>query len=126
MKNNEFGNNIEEGNKNQQTGIPDENKGSQQEKDLDKNKLGTNSSETEEAKIQELDDTYARYRVDDIDISQTSEEDIETKMNRMIEIIRQGGNIEEFIEPKDKLKKMKENTNMLEKQKQEKEQLLKF
>ena len=43
--------------------------------------------------------TYEQYRIEKIDlISQSSEDDIEAKMKKLIEIKRKGGNIEEYNE----------------------------
>ena len=87
-----------------------------------KNKKDKKNEDFEDAKIQD-EESYSRYRVDDIDfISQTSEEDIETKMNKMIEIKHQGGDIQEYINSKDKLQPKKENVNKLQKRKEIKEE----
>ena len=50
----------------------------------------------------EDEDNYEKYRVEDIDFySQSSNDDIETKMNKMIEIKRKGGNLQDYLHSRD-------------------------
>ena len=65
--------------------------------------------------------TYEQYRIEKIDlISQSSEDDIETKMKKLIEIKRKGGNLQEYNE--NEINKIKFTKNPLVNQlKQKKE-----
>ena len=81
--------------------------------------------------------TYEQYRIEKIDlISQSSEDDIETKMKKLIEIKRKGGNLEEYNENEiskikftktpliNQLKPKKENIN--NQQKENKDNIIKI
>jgi hypothetical protein len=56
-----------------------------------------NNIKNEISSISDLDETYSKYIIDDQGIiSQSSSDDIETKMNKMIEIIKNGGDINDL------------------------------
>jgi hypothetical protein len=75
---------------------------SENSKDNSKNKKNIASS------INDLDETYSKYIIDDQGfISQSSSDDIETKMNKMIELIKKGGNINDLSKYKDNINKNK-------------------
>ena len=77
---------------------------SENSKDNSKNKKSIASS------INDLDETYQKYRIDDQGfISQSSSDDIVTKMNKMIEIIKKGGNINDISKYKNNIEKNKIN-----------------
>ena len=77
---------------------------SENSKDNSKNKKNIASS------INDLDETYSKYIIDDQGfISQSSSDDIETKMNKMIEIIKKGGNINDISKYKNNIEKNKIN-----------------
>ena len=65
-----------------------------------------NNNKNEVSSISDLDETYSKYIIDDQDIiSPSSSEDIEIKMNKMIEIIKKGGNINELSKYKNNIHK---------------------
>jgi len=65
-----------------------------------------NNNKNEVSSISDLDETYSKYIIDDQDIiSPSSSEDIEFKMNKMIEIIKKGGNINELSKYKNNIHK---------------------
>ena len=85
--------------------------------------------------LNDLDETYSKYLIGDLDfLSQSSGDDIDTKMNKMINMIKQGGNIKKITEKKtinipqkneaktrnksQKSKTKKENENENEKEKE--------
>ena len=76
----------------------------------------------------ENEDQYEQFRVEDITfISESSNDDIETKMKKMIEIKRKGGNLQEYLHSKEmnKLQKMKiaaNDFNDFQQQKDQKQQ----
>ena len=73
----------------------------------------------------EDEDEYEKYRVEEIDfISQSSNDDIETKMKKMIEIKRKGGNIQDYFHKKEqnKLEKMKMVADNFQQKKEKKQQ----
>ena len=79
----------------------------------------------EEDKLDDLDNMYEKYRVEDIDfISQSSSDDIETKMNKMIEIKKKGGNLQEYLHNKEmsKFQQMKISADKFQQQKDKKQQ----
>ena len=58
-----------------------------------KKKQISKAKKKEDAKV----NTYEEYRIDKIDlISQSSEEDIETKMKKLIELKKKGVNLDEY------------------------------
>ena len=70
-------------------------------------------------------DIYEKYRVEDLDlISQSSSEDIETKINEMIQIKKKGGSLQDYIHNKEmnKLQRMKIVSNKFQQQKDKKQQ----
>ena len=93
-------------------------------KDIYKIQKKTKSQEDE--KYDDLDTKYEKYRIEDIDfISQSSnEEDIESKMNKMIQIKKKGGNLQEYIHNKEmsRYQKMKLVANKFQEQKNKKQQ----
>ena len=93
-------------------------------KDIYKIQKKTKSQEDE--KYDDLDTKYEKYRIEDIDfISQSSnEEDIESKMNKMIQIKKKGGNLQEYIHNKEmsRYQKKKLVANKFQEQKNKKQQ----
>ena len=88
-------------------------------------KLQKKLKNKEEDKLDDLDNMYEKYRVEDIDfISQSSSDDIETKMNKMIEIKKKGGNLQEYLHNKEmsKFQQMKINADKFQQQKDKKQQ----
>ena len=70
-------------------------------------------------------DIYEKYRVEDLElISQSSSEDIETKINEMIQIKKKGGSLQDYIHKKEmnKLQQMKMVSNKFQQQKDKKQQ----
>ena len=77
-------------------------------------------------KVQKEDekDLYEQYRVEDLDlISQSSSEDIEAKINEMMQIKKKGGSLQEYIHNKEmsKLQHMKIVSNKFQQQKEKKQ-----
>ena len=96
-------------------------------------KIKKKTKEQEDEKYDDdIDTIYEQYRIEDIDfISQSSNEDIDSKVNKMIQIKKKGGNLEEYIHNKEmsKLQQMKLvaknfQEQKIKKQKQKKEQKL--
>ena len=70
-------------------------------------------------------DIYEKYRVEDLElISQSSSEDIETKINEMIQIKKKGGSLQDYIHKKEmnRLQQMKMISNKFQQQKDKKQQ----
>ena len=67
----------------------------------------------ENTTINDLDELYSKYLIEDLDfLSQSSNDDIDIKMNKMINIIKRGGNINNIIDKKDiKEKEKKDEKN---------------
>ena len=62
-------------------------------KDKERKKKGVKIQKEENEKVS----TYEQYRIEKIDLlSESSEEDIETKMKKLIELKKKGGNLEEY------------------------------
>ena len=86
----------------------------------------------EDEKYEYLEEKYEKYRVEDLDfISQSSNEDIEEKINKMIELRKKGVNLKEYLHNKEinrlqqmKLAATKFQQEKEKKQKQKKEEKL--
>ena len=79
----------------------------------------------EDEKYNELDKKYEKYKIEDDDyISQSSSDDIESKMYKMIEVKKKGGNLQMYIHNKEmnKLQKMRLVSNKFQQQKEKKQQ----
>ena len=91
-------------------------------------KIQKKPKELEDEKYNALDIKYANYQIDDdndIDLmSQSSSDDIEAKMNKMIEVKKKGGNLKEYIHNKEmsRFQKMKMTANKIQQQKEKKQQ----
>ena len=91
-------------------------------------KIQKKPKELEDEKYNALDIKYAKYKIDDdndIDLmSQSSSDDIEAKMNKMIEVKKKGGNLKEYIHNKEmsRFQKMKMTANKIQQQKEKKQQ----
>ena len=86
-------------------------------------KLQKKTKEEEDEKYNDLEIKYGKYRIEDFDLySQSSNEDIETKMNKMIQIKKKGGNLQEYIHNKEmtRLQKMKLVSEKFQQQKDKK------
>ena len=92
----------------------------------DKNNIYKLKKKEKDKEDSKLDDTnlYEEYRIEDLDdlISQSSNEDIETKMNKMIEIKKKGVNLEEYMHKKemDRYEQMKINSMKFQMEKEKK------
>ena len=76
------------------------------------NEENKEENKNDDTLLNDLDETYSKYIIGDIDfLSQSSNDDIETKMNKMINIIKQGGNIKNIPEMKTRNKNIKNEIN---------------
>ena len=76
----------------------------------------------EDTTLNDLDELYSKYIIDDIDfLSKSSNDDIDTKMNKMINIIKKGGNINNIINKEDIKEEQKKKEKIIEKSKKEDE-----
>ena len=83
-------------------------------------KIIKKTKEQEDEKYDDIDTIYEQYRIEDIDfISQSSNEDIESKMNKMIQIKKKGGNLQDYFHNREmsKLQQMKLVANNFQEQK---------
>jgi len=78
------------------------------EKSIDNSKDNKKNKSSSISDI-DIDETYSKYIIDDQGISQSSSDDIEIKMNKMIEIIKKGGNINDISKYKNNNGKNKIN-----------------
>ena len=77
------------------------------------------------AKKEDEKDIYEKYRVEDLElISQSSSEDIDTKINELIQIKKKGGSLQDYIHKKEmnRLQQMKMISNKFQQQKDKKQQ----
>ena len=78
----------------------------------------------EDEKYDYLEEKYEKYRVEDLDfISQSSNEDIEEKINKMIELRKKGVNLKEYMRNKEmnKLQQIKLATNKIQQEKEKRQ-----
>ena len=101
---------------------------SQHKKEKIDNKQENNKEDfkNEDTTLNDLDELYSKYIIDDIDfLSKSSNDDIDTKMNKMINIIKKGGNINNIIDKEDikeeQKKKDEKKEKIIEKSKKEDE-----
>ena len=93
-------------------------------------KIKKKTKDLEDEKYDDIDTIYEQYRIEDIDfISESSNEDIDSKMNKLIQIKKKGGNLLDYIHNKEisKLQQLKLIARNLQEQKikkQKKEQKL--
>ena len=88
-------------------------------------KIQKKTKEEEDEKNEDIDTKYEKYRIEDLDfISQSSNEDIESKMNKMIQIKKKGGSLLDYIQKKEmnRLQQMKITANKFQQQKELKQQ----
>ena len=83
-----------------------------------------NNIKNEISSISDLDETYSKYIIDDQGIiSQSSSDDIETKMNKMIEIIKNGGDINDLSRYRNNIDKNKNKINETKKEDDKSEEI---
>ena len=88
-------------------------------------KIQKKTKEEEDEKYEDIDERYEKYRIEDLDfISQSSNEDIETKMNKMIQIKKKGGSILDYLHSREmnSFQQMKITANKFQQQKDKKQQ----
>ena len=89
----------------------------------------------EDTILKDLDETYSKYIIDDISfLSHSSNDDIDTQMNKMLNIIKKGGNIKKkkinkkkkvkILEKKDEIK-IKEEEKEIKNKKEENNKIIK-
>ena len=62
-------------------------------------KLSNEENKIEEPTLNDLEEHYSKYLIDDLDfLSQSSIDDVDTKMNKMLSLIKKGGNINNIID----------------------------
>ena len=73
-------------------------------------KISKEENKVEETTLNDLDENYSKYHIDDLDfLSQSSNDDIEAKMNKMLNLIKKGGNIHNIIDKSYKKEEREEN-----------------
>ena len=92
-----------------------------EDESMKKNEEKNNKEETknEETILNDLEEPYSKFLIEDIDfLSQSSNDDIDTKLNKMLDIIKKGGNINNIIDNKNK--NIKKDIKEEERKKEEK------
>ena len=93
-----------------------------EDESMKKNEEKNNKEETknEETILNDLEEPYSKFLIEDIDfLSQSSNDDIDTKLNKMLDIIKKGGNINNIID-NNKNKNIKKDIKEEERKKEEK------
>ena len=93
-----------------------------EDESMKKNEEKNNKEENknEETILNDLEEPYSKFLIEDIDfLSQSSNDDIDTKLNKMLDIIKKGGNINNIID-NNKNKNIKKDIKEEERKKEEK------